>query len=113
MLIDLILDLIGLVRHEDAAIGVARAHLRLRALQSGEEARVKEGGLGVLELAGDVAREAEVRVLIDCAGDERGDVGRGAEDLREGVGEGGRGLDGDEVDFANVVAVGDASEKEW
>ena len=71
-----------------------------------------ERGLGVLELARDVAREAEVRILINRAGNERGDVGRGAEDLGEGIGEGRRSLDGDEVDFANVVAVGDASEKE-
>lgn len=42
MLIDLILDLTGSVRHIDRGIGVAGAHLRLRALQRREELGVDE-----------------------------------------------------------------------
>lgn len=67
---------------------------------------MEERRLGVLELDGDVAREAEVRVLVDRARDEARDVRSGAEDVGEGVGEGGRGLDGREVDLADVVADG-------
>ena len=104
MLVDLVLDLRGGIVHVDARVDVGRAHLRLRALERGEELGVDERGLRVLELDGDVAREPEVRVLVDCAGDEAGDVGLRAEDLREGVGEGGRGLDGGEVDFSDIVS---------
>ena len=104
VLVHLVLDLRGRVRHEDARRGVARAHLRLRALQRGEELAVQQRRLRVLELGGDVAREPEVRVLVDRAGDEAGDVRGRAEDLREGVGEGGRGLDRGEVDLPDVVA---------
>ena len=104
VLVDLVLDLVRGIVHEYARVDVRRAHLRLWALQRGEELGVDERGLGVLELDGDVAREPEVRVLVDRAGDEAWDVGRAAEDLREGVGEGGRGLDGREVDLADVVA---------
>jgi hypothetical protein len=43
--------------------------------------------------------------LVDGAGDQAGDLGGGGEDLGERVGEGGCGLDGDEVDFADVVSV--------
>lgn len=106
MPIDLVLDLRGGVAHVDRRVRVARTHLRLRALERGEELRVQQRRLGVLELLRDVAREPEVGVLVDRAGDQAGDVRRRAEDLREGVGEGGRGLDGGEVDLADVVAEG-------
>ena len=105
MLVDLILDLRGRVAHVNARVEVRRAHLRLRALQRREELGVQERGLRVLELRGDVAREPEVRVLVDRAWDEARDVGDGAEDLGEGVGEGGCGLDGGEVDLSDVVSV--------
>ena len=70
MLVDLVLDLVRGVVHVYARVDVRRAHLRLRPLQRGEELGVDERGLGVLELDGDVAREPEVRVLVDRAGDE-------------------------------------------
>ena len=103
MPVDLVFDLPGCVAHEDARVDVRCAHLRLRALQRGEELGVEERGLGVLELDGDVACETEVRVLVDRARDEARDVGCSAKDVREGVGEGGRGLDGGKVDLADVV----------
>ena len=104
VLVDLVLDLVGRVVHVNAGVRVRRAHLRLRALQCGEKFGVQQRGLRVLELHGDVARQPEVRVLVDRARDEARDVGDGAEDLGEGVGEGGRGLDGREVDLADVVS---------
>ncbi|KZP32501.1 hypothetical protein FIBSPDRAFT_848326 [Athelia psychrophila] len=97
VLIELILNLAGGVTHKDARVWVARTYLRLRALQR---------GLRVLELGSDVVREAEVWVLVDRAGDETRDGRRAAEDVREGVREGGRGLDGGEhsADVVPVIA---------
>ena len=83
VLVDLILDLVRRVAHEDARIWVRRAHLRLRPLECREEPRVQEGGLRVFELLRDVAREAEVRVLVYGTRDEARDVRRLAEDVRE------------------------------
>lgn len=85
MLIDLILDLGRGVGHVYSGVSIARAHLRLRALEGREELGVDEEGFGVLEFGGDVPGEAEVRVLVDRAGDKARNVGFGAEDLREGV----------------------------
>lgn len=65
---------------------------------------MEQCGLGVLELGRDVAGEAEVRILVDRAGDEAWDVGGSTEDVGEGVGERGCGLDGGEVDLAYIVA---------
>ena len=104
MFIDLILDLIRRIAHEDTRVRVGRAHFRLRALERREELGVDQGRFGVFELDGDVAGETEVRVLVDCAGNEARDVGLRAEDLEEGVGEGGCGLNCGEVDLADVVA---------
>lgn len=68
-----------------------------------------EGWLGVFQAGGDITGEAEVWVLVDGAGDEAGDFKVlfwvGAEDVGEGVGEGGGSLDGCKVDLSNVVAV--------
>jgi len=46
---------------------------------------VDESWFGILEFMCYVACETEVRILIDCAGDEGGDIGFRAEDLGEGV----------------------------
>jgi len=103
MFVDLVFDLIGLVRHEYAAIGVACAHFGLGTLKSREEFGVDQSWLGVLELWGNVASEAEIRILVNGAGDEAGNVGSSAEDLREGRGKARGSLDCRKVDFANVV----------
>ena len=103
MFVDLVFDLIGLVRHEYATIGVACAHFGLGTLKSREEFGVDQSWLGVLELWGNVASEAEIRILVNGAGDEAGNVGSSAEDLREGRGKARRSLDCRKVDFANVV----------
>ena len=67
-----------------------------------------EGGLGEAHLAGVVAALAKVRVLVDGAGDQAGDLGAafgvGPEDEGEGRGEGGGALEGGEVEFGDVVA---------
>lgn len=106
MLIDLILDLVCRIGHVDRRVGITGAHLRLRALQGGEELRVNEQRLGVLELGGNITGETEIGILVDCAGDKAGDVGFGTEDLREGVGEGWGGLNCNEMRFADVVTGG-------
>lgn len=63
-----------------------------------------ERRFGVFEFLGDVARQSEVRVLIDGAWNEAADVAHFAKDLGEGVGERGCSLDGAEVYLANVVS---------
>jgi hypothetical protein len=76
-------------------------------LEGREEGGVNERWLGVFEASGDIAGQAEVWVLVNGTGDESGNLKVlfrvGAEDVREGVGEGGGGLDGGEMDLANVV----------
>jgi len=103
MLPDFIPDLRLRIAHADGRVGVAGRHLRLWALQRREELGVQQRRLGVLEPRGGVACQAEVGVLVDRAGDEARDVGFCPEDLGEGVREGRRGLDGAEVDLADVV----------
>lgn len=110
ILVDLILDHLCRIRHEDARRVDRSAHLALRTQERRDELGVDEGGLAVLEAGGHFARETEVGVLVDGAGDEAGDVGLGAEDLGERVGEGGGRLDGYEVPLADVVP---ASERGW
>lgn len=56
VLVDLVLDLVRRVRHEYTRVRVRRAHLRLRALQRGEELGVDQRRLRVLELRRDVPR---------------------------------------------------------
>lgn len=67
-----------------------------------------DGRFDVAHARRDVAALAEVRVLVDGAGDEAGDFGHffgiGAEDEGEACGEGGGGLHGREGEFGNVVA---------
>lgn len=59
---------------------------------------------GVLEFLGDVPRQSEVRILVDGAGNQTGDIGHFAKDLGEGVGERGCGLNGTKVYLADVVS---------
>lgn len=61
-------------------------------------------GFGILELRSNIARQAEVGILIDGTGDQAGGVGRRPVDLGKRVREGRGGLDGREVDFAYVVS---------
>lgn len=85
MFVDLIFDLIRRIIHEDARVRVRRAHLCLWPLKRWEESRVQECGLWILELLRDIAREAEVWVLINCTRNETWDVGHLSENVREGV----------------------------
>ena len=101
--VDLVLDLIRRIIHVYARVGVRRAHLGLRALQRGEEFGVQQRRLWVPQLVRDVARQAKIRILVYRARDQAGDVGLCAEDLREGVGKGRRGLDRAKVYLADVV----------
>jgi hypothetical protein len=83
MAVDLILDLIWRVVHVYARVDVGRAHLCLRTLQSGEEFCMQQGRLGVPQLVSDVARRAEVRILVYRTWDKAWNVGLCSEDLRE------------------------------
>ena len=103
MTVDFVLYLIRLVGHENAAVGVACTHFRLRALKGGEEFRVDESGFGVLDLLGNVAGQSEIGILVDGARDEARDISRSPKDLGEGARERGCGLDGSKMHFANVV----------
>jgi hypothetical protein len=85
MPVDLVLDLIQSVGHEDARIGVRRAHLRLRALQSREKLGVHESRFRVLELLSDVSRESEIGILVHRAGNKARYVRRVSEDMGERV----------------------------
>lgn len=67
---------------------------------------MNECGFGVLEFLSDVARQSEIGVLVDRAGNKAGDVAHFTKDLREGVGERGCSLNGDEMNLANVVSDG-------
>jgi hypothetical protein len=103
MAVDLILDLIRCVVHVYARVDVRRAHLCLRALQRGEELCVQQARLRVPQLVRDVARQAEIRILVDRTWNQARDVGLCTENLREGVGKGRRGLDRAKVYLADVV----------
>lgn len=85
MCVDLLLDLVGLVGHEDTAVRVAGAHLGLGTLESREEFGVDEGGFLVLQLLGDIPSETEVWILVDCTWDQTEDVADRTEDMREAV----------------------------
>jgi len=105
MSVNLVLDLTRSIGHVDRAVRVRGAHLGPRALQRREELGVQERRFGVSEFSGDVARESEIWVLVNCAGDKRRDVVICAEYVWVGVGEGCSSLDGGEVDFTDVVGV--------
>ena len=83
MAVDLILYLIRCVVHVYARVDVGRAHLCLRTLQSGEEFCMQQSRLGVSQLVSDVARKAEVRILVYRTWDKAWNVGLCAEDLWE------------------------------
>jgi len=76
-------------------------------LECREELCVQERGLRISETRRYVSADAEVGVLIDCAGNERGNLGGfldvGSEYMRKRGCEGGGGLDGYEVGFAHGI----------
>jgi len=67
---------------------------------------VDQRGLLVFQTLCYITTQAEVRVLVDGAGNQRGnvpDTAVGPEDVREGCGKGGGGLDRSEVELSDVV----------
>lgn len=64
-----------------------------------------KGWLGILQLSGDVSRQAEIWILVDGTRDETWNVGLRAEDVREGIGEGWSGLDGSKMYFPDVITI--------
>jgi len=87
MFINLVLNLIQGIRHEDTRIRVRGTHFRLRTLKGGEELGVDQSRFRVFEFCGHISCQTEVWILVDRARDETGYVRDGAEYLREGVGE--------------------------
>lgn len=85
MRVNLLLDLIGFVRHEDTSVSVTGTHFGLGTLQRREEFRVNQGGLRVFELLGDISSQAEIRILVDSTGYQAGDIGDGSKHLRERI----------------------------
>ena len=73
------------IAHEDGTLFHAGGHLSLRATKTWDEFAVDQGWFGVFEFMRDIPRETEIGVLIDCAGNERWNIGLCAEDLGEGV----------------------------
>ena len=106
--LDLLGDLLGRVGEEDRRVVVRRGHLARGALQRREEFGVEERGLAAervvfrSDLVRDVARDAEVGVLVDGAGDEAGQCVVPGEGDLEGRREGRRGLDRRERRLADV-----------
>lgn len=105
---DLACDLLGRVAKEDAAVGVRGRHLGRRAAQRGEEDAVDQCRLGQRQFRRIVAALPEVRILVDCTGDQAGDFGGllavWPEDEGEGGSKGGGGLHGGEVELGDVIA---------
>ena len=102
-----LVDLLGRVCYHNAAVAVAGRHLARVTLKRREELGVEKSGLGQTELGGDVTSEAEVRVLIDSAGDEAHGLlvflVVSTEYVRECGCEGRGCLNGREHDLADVV----------
>ena len=69
MLINLVLNLIWFICHEDTTIGIARTHFRLRTLKSGKEFGVDESRFWELELRSNIPCQSEVWILVDSARD--------------------------------------------
>lgn len=111
ILVDLCLDLLGGVVQEDGRLRQRRAHLCVVALQRWEELGVDKCRLDGSEFGRNVARQSEVRVLVDSAGNEAGNGVVGGQHDREGRRQGRRGLDGGETMLADVVRVGKAKNR--
>jgi len=74
MSIDLILDLVRGIRHEDTRVRIRSAHFRLGTLEGGEELGMDQSRFRIFELRGYVSGQTEIRVLVDRAWDETGYV---------------------------------------
>ena len=64
---------------------------------------MKEGWLRVFELYSHVSSESEIWILVYGTRDKAGYIGDLPVNLRERVRKGGRGLNRDKVDLANIV----------
>jgi hypothetical protein len=106
--IDFLLDVLVRVGQEDRRGWVAGSHLLVLAEDRGEELGVDASRLEVLDSDSNVSGHSEVRVLIDALRDEAGNVGSLAENVGEGVGERGGGLDCRVGELTAVVALVDS-----
>src|SRR5207245_3682500 len=78
-----------------------------RSHEARKELVVDQGGLRITELRGHVSGDPEVRVLVDPARDEDGDIVTGLHGRQEG----GRGLDTRVEDLSNIVRVLEAEDR--
>lgn len=101
--IDLVLDLVSGISHEDGRGVNGSAHLGLRTLKSREETSVDQGWLGVLETLSNITSETEIRILINSTGDQTGNVLLATKDVRERIGEGWCSLNSNKVELANSI----------
>mmetsp|Transcript_3736 Transcript_3736/g.9327 ORF Transcript_3736/g.9327 Transcript_3736/m.9327 type:complete len:359 (-) Transcript_3736:1020-2096(-) len=108
--VDLGLDLLRRVRHEDGTRHLRAGHLGLVALECGDESAVNEGGLVEAQPRGHVARHPEVGVLIYRLWDEAHDVFSIAKHRWEAGRKCGSSLYSGECALADVVAFGEAED---
>jgi hypothetical protein len=64
MSVDLVLDLVGGVRHVDGRVRVRGGHLGLCTLKRWQELAVQEAGFRVFELVGNVSRQPELSTHV-------------------------------------------------
>ena len=106
ILLDLGGDLFGAVANKDRARFNGRRHLGARPLQSIQEPRVDQSRFGITQLRCHITGEAKVWVLVDCTGNQAGDLGclGGVGPKQEGErgGEGRGRLDSGEVNLGPV-----------
>lgn len=101
--IDLVLDLVSGISHEDGRRVNGSAHLGLRTLKSREETSVDQRWLGILETLSNITSETEIRILINSTGDQTGNILLATKDVRERIGEGRCSLNSNKVELANSI----------
>lgn len=107
--VDLVLDAVWRVTHEDGRGVHAGRHLGAGTLQGGKENRVDQSGFLVLHLLCVLATLPEVRVLVDSArnqtGDRRNLLPVGTKNMRETGRKGSSRLSGAKMELPDIVAV--------
>src|SRR5437870_8606277 len=104
---DLLLRLSLGIRREDAGLRNRGRHFPGRSQEAGKELVVNQGRFRIAEPRGHVSGDPEMRILVDPARDEDGDVATGLHGRQEG----GRGLDTRVEDLADVVRVLEAEDR--
>lgn len=101
--IDLVLDLVGSISHENGRSINGSAHFGLGTLKSREETSMNQGWLGILETLSNITSETEVRILINSTRNQTGNILLATKDVRERIGEGRCSLNSNKVELANSI----------